>query len=182
MEIKELLNFEEGCRIKPYKCTAGYWTIGVGRNLEADPPTYDDLVRMSIDPDAIGNGIDSIVKYFNENPLNQYQVDYLLNNDILEVRGDINYNHRVDAVYQGLDRNRQIILESMCFQLGIAGLSEFRNMLRALYNTDWSEAYKEALDSEWYRNRHNGGTPERALRHATVLKTGSFDIYNGLIN
>ena len=32
--IRKLLTFEEGCKLKPYKCTAGKFTIGIGRNLE----------------------------------------------------------------------------------------------------------------------------------------------------
>lgn len=31
--INELIR-DEGVKLKPYKCTAGHWTIGVGRTLE----------------------------------------------------------------------------------------------------------------------------------------------------
>lgn len=34
MQIKELLIAHEGIRLKPYKCTAGKLTIGIGRNLD----------------------------------------------------------------------------------------------------------------------------------------------------
>ena len=34
MNIIELLKKEEGLRLKPYRCTAGKLTIGIGRNLE----------------------------------------------------------------------------------------------------------------------------------------------------
>lgn len=34
MTIRKLLEFEEGLRLKPYKCTAGKVTIGIGRNLD----------------------------------------------------------------------------------------------------------------------------------------------------
>lgn len=34
MSIIKLLKFEEGIRLKPYKCTAGKTTIGYGRNLD----------------------------------------------------------------------------------------------------------------------------------------------------
>ena len=30
--INELIR-DEGVKLKPYKCTAGHWTIGVGRNV-----------------------------------------------------------------------------------------------------------------------------------------------------
>lgn len=34
MDVKNLIKEHEGCRLKPYKCTAGKLTIGWGRNIE----------------------------------------------------------------------------------------------------------------------------------------------------
>lgn len=34
VKLRQQLTNHEGLRLKPYKCTAGKWTIGVGRNLE----------------------------------------------------------------------------------------------------------------------------------------------------
>ena len=31
--VNELIR-DEGVKLKPYKCTAGHWTIGIGRTLE----------------------------------------------------------------------------------------------------------------------------------------------------
>lgn len=33
----------ENCELMPYKCPSGYLTIGVGRNLEANPFTPEEL-------------------------------------------------------------------------------------------------------------------------------------------
>jgi len=33
-ELIQLLTRHEGLRLKPYKCTAGFLTIGIGRNIE----------------------------------------------------------------------------------------------------------------------------------------------------
>ena len=33
--IEDQLVLHEGLRLEPYICPAGYWTIGVGRNLES---------------------------------------------------------------------------------------------------------------------------------------------------
>ena len=32
--LEALIRAEEGCRLKPYRCSAGKLTIGIGRNLE----------------------------------------------------------------------------------------------------------------------------------------------------
>lgn len=41
-EIDRLI-FHEGLKLKPYKCTAGKWTIGVGRCYETNPFTAEEL-------------------------------------------------------------------------------------------------------------------------------------------
>ena len=42
-EAVQRLCLHEGIRLQPYKCPAGYWTIGVGRNLETNPPTAERI-------------------------------------------------------------------------------------------------------------------------------------------
>lgn len=72
------------------------------------------------------------------------------------------------------NKDRYTILQSMCYQLGSSGLNGFKNMWKAIESGDWEEAAKQALDSKWARQ-----TPERANRHAEVLRTGSLDkVYN----
>ena len=41
-EAIERLIVHEGLRLKPYKCPAGYLTIGVGRNVETNPITEEE--------------------------------------------------------------------------------------------------------------------------------------------
>lgn len=68
-----------------------------------------------------------------------------------------------DAMTDG----RKLALISMCFQLGQAGLQEFRHMIRAIQAGKWEEAAKEALESQWAVQ-----TPARAQRIALMLETG----------
>lgn len=35
LRVHKMLEHDEGLRLKPYKCTAGFTTIGVGRNLDS---------------------------------------------------------------------------------------------------------------------------------------------------
>lgn len=44
--IEELLIRHEGLRLKPYRCTAGKLTIGVGRNLEDSGISGDEAMVM----------------------------------------------------------------------------------------------------------------------------------------
>ncbi|MBE7415099.1 MAG: lysozyme [Deltaproteobacteria bacterium] len=50
MTFKELLVKHEGLRLKPYRCTAGKLTIGVGRNLE-DRGISNDEAMLLLDND-----------------------------------------------------------------------------------------------------------------------------------
>lgn len=34
MKLIQMIKHHEGLRLKPYRCTAGKWTIGYGRNIE----------------------------------------------------------------------------------------------------------------------------------------------------
>jgi len=46
MQLKELLILHEGVRLKPYRCTAGKLTIGVGRNLDDNGISADESSLM----------------------------------------------------------------------------------------------------------------------------------------
>ncbi|WKZ32940.1 MAG: lysozyme [Thermodesulfobacteriota bacterium] len=46
MTLKELLIKHEGLKLKPYRCTAGKLTIGVGRNLEDRGISNDEAMYM----------------------------------------------------------------------------------------------------------------------------------------
>ncbi|MGD9825769.1 glycoside hydrolase family protein [Desulfobacter sp.] len=54
-EIKKQLINHEGLRLKPYRCTAGKLTIGVGRNIEDVGISEDEAMMM------LGNDIDACV-------------------------------------------------------------------------------------------------------------------------
>lgn len=45
-ELKERLIQEEGLRLKPYRCSEGKLTIGVGRNIEERGITEDEALYM----------------------------------------------------------------------------------------------------------------------------------------
>jgi len=55
-EIKRKLIYDEGKRHRPYKCTAGKLTIGVGRNLEdvgISEATIDQMLSEDIEKCAV---------------------------------------------------------------------------------------------------------------------------------
>lgn len=130
--IEEQLILHEGLRLKPYKCPAGYLTIGVGRNLETKGISREEAL-------------------------------FLLRNDIKEVEQALS---KYDW-YTKLDPIRQKVLIDMCFNLGLAGLLQFRRMITALISGDYETAADEMLASKWAQQ-----VGARAQRLARMMRTG----------
>ena len=151
MTILDLLEFEEGYRADPYHCTEGYPTIGIGTKIGPKNASLSNYIFK----------------------VSQKSAKALLDDELNKIVPEL-LKHRW---YIELNEDRQIIIKSMAYQLGLAGLFKFKNMIAALKQKDYSEAAREALDSRWYRQ-----TPKRAIRHATVIEHGNLmEVYEGLI-
>ena len=87
--------------------------------------------------------------------------EMLLQNDIDKVVAEL--NSRLDWFHRLPPRKKQA-LSNRAFQLGVNGLFNFRRMLNAVKNRQWSAARREALDSKWAVQ-----TPKRANEIADIL-------------
>ena len=47
--LKDMLIFDEGLKCTAYKCPAGFWTVGVGHNLEANSITTKAAIGIMRD-------------------------------------------------------------------------------------------------------------------------------------
>ena len=54
----------------------------------------------------------------------------------------------------------------MVFQLGMTGVSKFKNTLKAVKEEDWDTAADEMLDSVWAKQ-----TPERANELSSTMRS-----------
>ena len=152
-EIVQRLVFHEGCRLQPYRCTEGYLTIGVGRNLETNPLTKEEKK-------VCGDYMHGITKN---------AAFYLLRNDIDRV---VEECAKAFPFWANLDNERQYALLDMDFQLGIGGLLGFKKMLKAMGVGNFKEASEHCLDSKYARS----DTPTRAKRIAKTIEIGRFEI------
>lgn len=91
---------------------------------------------------------------------------YLLNNDVARVDADL--RSRL-SWYGQLDEIRQAALINMGFQLGTAGLMEFKRSLECIRDGRFAEAETHLLNSLWAKQ-----TPARARRVARQIVTGSW--------
>lgn len=97
-----------------------------------------------------------------EKGLSEEEVFFLLNNDITNVKYEVNKNF---PWVLGLDEARMNVIYNMCFQLGINRLSLFRKMLSACRDGDYETAANEMINSMWHKQ-----TPKRCEELATIMR------------
>ena len=131
------LKGEEGCRLAAYQDTLGVWTIGWGHT---GPEIVKGLVWTQSQADAqLEADLDAIV-------------DGLV--------ADIPW-------FEGLDPIRQDVLADMAFNMGDAGLMDFKNTLALVDSGQFTRAAAAMLASTWASQ-----VPTRAVRLAKMMKTG----------
>lgn len=158
--IEEQLILHEGLRLNVYRCPAGIWTIGVGRNLEAKGLTKQEKEKIL----GVG-GLSKleVIDVLLERGISREEALYLLDNDIVDCRRDL---ERYDW-YTKLDPVRQKVLIDMRLNLGMAGLLEFKRMIVALAAQDYERAADEMEDSKWYPQ-----VKTRGVRLVEMMRTG----------
>jgi lysozyme len=130
---------------------------------------YDEGVRSSAYTDTEGYLTIGVGRLIDENrggKLSADEIEYLLDNDIDKI---INRATREYDWYHDLSEIRQEVILNMIFNLGIIGLSRFKNMIKALERHDWEDAAKEMLDSKW-----SGQVGQRALRLSEAMRTDAW--------
>lgn len=124
----------------------------------------DEDVRAKPYKDTVGKLTIGVGRNLDDKGLSKAEINVLLNNDINGCESDLD---RDMPWWRQLSDNRQRVLLNMCFNLGIAGLKGFKNMLRDIQNGLYDQAAVEMLDSLWARQV--GG---RAVRLAKLMKNG----------
>lgn len=151
ISLEDILAFEEGFSKKPYIDTLGYPTIGYGLKIGPQGASLANYVFEMPEPIA--------KMYLHYEALEKLE-------ELIKAKPIV--NSLPSSVYK--------ILGSMAYQLGVSGLLKFKNMWSALEKGDFEEAAKEALDSLWAKQ-----TPNRANRHADVIRNRSLNIYHKYI-
>ena len=118
---KAELKLDEGFRSKPYKCTAGYLTIGWGHNLDANGIKTKFLQTM-YDDDCDDKVAEmkrhaALAWIFDDGQMNQVRRDAFVN---------------------------------LAFNLGVNGLANFVRTLQAARECDWHWCANELKGSKWY--------------------------------
>lgn len=146
-DIISLLNYEEGFSSKPYYCSAGYPTIGIGQRI-GPKGTPLKLYEFTVSKSLAAVWLAEKVK---------------------ETLADMDEYENIRAAMAACNEPRQAILISMAYQMGAKGLSNFTNTLKSIAAQNWHAAQSGMLASKWQRD-----TPNRAQRHAIQMLSGSW--------
>ncbi|MFT6778783.1 MAG: lysozyme [Paraglaciecola sp.] len=90
----------------------------------------------------------------------------MLDNDIVYFEEQL--RRRIPSI-RDITHTRQAVLVNMAFNLGVNGLLQFKNMLKALINEDFEEAATQLLDSRYAKQ-----VGRRAHELAEQLKSGEW--------
>jgi len=111
-------------------------------------------------------GVGRLIDRVRGGRLSNDEIEYLLNNDIDRVAYRLSHEF---PWYDNLSDVRKEVLVNFAFNLGIAGVKNFKRMIAAIERQDWVDAAREGLDSKW-----SGQVGDRAIRLMQALRTGQW--------
>lgn len=143
--IHNLLEYEEGYREKPYLCSEGYPTIGIGKRIGKKGDNLNHFDFTCPKPVAYA----------------------WLDEELKEIVKALNKLYW----FNELSDDRRCIIVSMAYQMGIKGLFKFKGMIRAIESKDFNMAAVEALDSLWAKQTPNRANRHaEVLRNNNLVK------------
>ena len=158
--LEDQLILHEGLKLKAYRCPAGYWTIGVGRNLEAKSLSRGEQQYIL---GCDGLTPQQVIDLLKKRGITKEEALMLLAHDIEDCEQDLKQFDWFDR----LDPVRKKVVIDMRFNLGPGGFRGFKRMIAALAVGDYKAAAAEMMDSKWYREVGN-----RSKRLVRMMKTG----------
>lgn len=145
------LERDEGFDPEPYKDSLGIWSLGIGRNLEANPLTGAEWKEL-LDAGEI------ILSISHPGALR------LLRAGAHDAQTQCAITFKW---WSALDEVRRDAIANLCFNLGLTRLMGFRKMLEAISARDYNRAAMELQDSRWFTQ-----VGRRGPRLVNQLKTG----------
>ena len=158
--LEDQLILHEGLRLETYKCPAGYWTVGGGRNLEGKPLRPDGQEYIL---GCRGLKPDEVIEILKERGITKDEALFLLASDIDDAIADL----RSFDWYEDLDPVRRKVVIDMRYNLGPTRFRGFKKMVAALAVGDYQKAAAEMVDSKWYHEVGN-----RSKRLVKMMETG----------
>ena len=145
-----IIRKEEGYSASPYYCIENYPTVGIGQRIG---PKSAPLHRYEF---SVSEAVARV----------------WCQDHIAKVRAEIQSRPSTNKAYRACNEIRQAVMINMAYQMGVFGLSLFKQTLAYLEDERWEDAAEESLDSLYAKR-----TTSRALRNAAMIRTGILDKY-----
>lgn len=158
--LQKQLCLHEGIKLRAYRDTLGFLTIGVGYNISArSMDTFELIIGRKV---VLSTTSDCITK---EEALK------VLAADIIRVEQALRVHF---PYYDKLNEVRQRVVMDLAFNMGLKVLN-FKDCIADIEKSDWSGAAKELFRSKWAYQVDDGpgGKYGRADRLAYMLLTGN---------
>lgn len=173
---------DEGVKLKPYYCTEGKLTVGVGRNLEGNGLSWGEMMALikqnperkarfprdyeTLDGETL---LMALIRDMKINGITKEEAIMLLNNDIYQADADLRAKVKW---YDGAPEELKSVLINMTFNMGIGnskkGLLSFRNTLWYMGAGEYEKAAENMLKSKWARQVKDRA--ERLAERVRALK------------
>ena len=121
-------------------------------------------LRLKPYKDSVGKLTIGVGRNLEDVGLSGAEVMILLNNDIDRATADC---RRAFPWFDSLCPERQLVILSLCFNMGLDGLRRFTKMQSAIKAGDYILAADEMLDSLWAKQ-----VGRRAVELAEIMETG----------
>jgi len=177
--LTKLMSVEEGIKNVVYKDKLGILTIGVGRSLQTNGISIDELLSIVPNTDLRYIMENTMIKqqrvYINRldvanqifsNPLSNHDIELLLAHDLKET---VNSAISIlgDDVWYKIDEVRKEAIVDVLFNLGLPHFKKFVNFIDAVKCQNWEVASNELLLSNAAKTNYS------RYRHiALVIDTG----------
>lgn len=151
VEFPALVMRHEGRRPCVYRDSRGIPTVGYGLNLQrSDAPAI--LGQLGISYDAVLRG---------KRCLSDAEMNTILQKDL---DGWVTATcTRLATGWWSLPQPVQAVLKDMTFNLGSAGVSDFKRMWQAINAKNWRSAADEMVDSDWCRQVGSRCTEDQGI-------------------
>lgn len=150
-DIEQLLEIDEGNKLKVYKDVKNIDTVGIGFALV--DLSDEEKKYLGIPPrDLHITGI------------TQDEDDWLFNSKLQVIYDQIEENL---SWFDDLSENRQLVVLSVIFNIGFHGFLKFKHTIACIASGDFEGASKELLNSDAARE-----LPKRYGRLSNLLKNG----------
>ena len=148
-QLSNQLKEEEGFQSKPYvDPISGKWHIGYGFNIEGRVLTSKEQEVLFKRNLPLFPKLMQIVEYWKENPINESQASYLLDQSIKIATHDAKVVYGKD--WDNLNENRKTVILDLLYNLGLPVYLTFKKHIAAVKNEDWKEASYQIIHSRAY--------------------------------